>query len=148
RCCAMPALANRPKPLAAALARNSLPRSCVANRRPHWPMLAGSAWQKHCSKHWRNQTMTTDPKADPIAALEDVLRMERNALLNGDLDQIPMIVERKQQVFETLEGADRARLAGLMQLAEDNQQLVSAALKGIRAAQLRLSQIRNAASSL
>lgn len=92
--------------------------------------------------------MTTDPKADPIAALEDVLRMERNALLNGDLDQIPMIVERKQQVFETLEGADRARLAGLMQLAEDNQQLVSAALKGIRAAQLRLSQIRNAASSL
>lgn len=83
-----------------------------------------------------------------IESLERLLDVERFAIRAGAFDGLVEIASRKEVLIDTLGGVDAETLARLRKKAEGNQRLLSAALKGVRAAQRRLDMIRRASRSL
>lgn len=86
----------------------------------------------------------SDDQDTAIEELEGLLRIERQVLLQGAIAELGEMADRKQFLLQRLRGVETDRLAPLLRLAEENQRLIGAALRGIRAAQSRLSQIRRA----
>lgn len=88
---------------------------------------------------------------DTINALDDLLDAERRALLNGDLEEISRLMERKEALIDALnaqEATDRAELDSLNAKVERNQDLLNSALEGIRAVARRLAAMRRIRGSL
>lgn len=86
-----------------------------------------------------------------IDALDDVLETERSALLNGDLDAIGRLLERKESLIETLsvlEAGETASLERLTGKIKRNQELLDQALDGIRTVANRLAELRRVKNSL
>ncbi len=86
------------------------------------------------------------PSLDPITALWRLLKEERMALLSGDLPALPGLIARKERLLDDLRpgGApETAALDRLRKAAEDNQRLLEAALKGVRAARAHLETARS-----
>jgi flagellar biosynthesis/type III secretory pathway chaperone len=89
------------------------------------------------------------PARDPAAGLLALLADERRALLSGDLAALPDLVAAKERLVPLIEAGtgegaatDPARLSRLREAALANQDLLEAALRGVRAAQTRLAAAR------
>lgn len=82
-----------------------------------------------------------------IAELIDTLRLERDVIRSGDFSALPNLVARKDVAMELLKGTPARKLLAAQEMAQENQRLLGAALKGVRAAQARLDAIRQAAKS-
>lgn len=82
-----------------------------------------------------------NPRNTPAARLAEILERERRAILSGDFARLPQLIEAKETLASTpldLSGKDAA---ALQQMAQQNQRLLSAALRGVRSALGRLQQI-------
>ncbi|WP_116133251.1 flagellar biosynthesis protein FlgN [Tropicimonas sp. IMCC34043] len=82
---------------------------------------------------------------DMVKDLAALLERERTALIGGRLDDLGGLVAEKQEIIARLAPyADSAGLHGIRRLAHRNQLLLEAALRGVSAARLRLTEIRQA----
>ncbi len=82
--------------------------------------------------------------------LRELLDQEYDCLTCGRLDQLGMILNSKQKLFDDLRGARPAAdlLAEIRRKAERNQHLIEAAGRGIRAAIDRLEKLSKADTDL
>jgi len=86
-----------------------------------------------------------------IDRLDDLLEMERRALLAGDLEEIGALLERKEQLIDSinaLEIESDPDFAELRNKLVRNHELLDGALAGIRAVAARMVTIRRARQSL
>jgi flagellar biosynthesis/type III secretory pathway chaperone len=86
-----------------------------------------------------------------IDNLDELLDAERQALLEGNLDEISVLMKRKEaliDVLNTQEATDRAELKSLNSKVERNQELLNSALEGIRTVARRLAAMRRIRGSL
>ena len=89
--------------------------------------------------------MNTHEHQNDIAALDELLDAEREALLHGDLEVLGSIASSKENLITTLSVADGKSLEDIEQVSkklERNQLLIDGALEGIRAVTTRLANVR------
>lgn len=95
--------------------------------------------------------MTTERMSTLFAALDDLLEDERDALLNGRLESIAALHDRKSELIEELRHLDlkdQQKLSQLGQKLDRNRALLSSALDGIRAVIQRLADVRQVREGL
>ena len=80
--------------------------------------------------------------------LVDMLRLEREMIRSGDFGALNALAERKESLLRDLVGAPVTGLERIRAMAEENQRILNAALKGVRAAQRRWQMIRDASKAL
>jgi flagellar biosynthesis/type III secretory pathway chaperone len=88
---------------------------------------------------------------DTIDALDDLLDEERLALLDGNLDLIGRMFERKESLIDALNDYGKAEidaLSGLNTKVQRNQELLGSALEGIQSVADRLATLRRVKGSL
>ena len=89
--------------------------------------------------------------AEVIETLDELLDDERDALLEGNLDQVSRLVARKETLIERLAQVDRTDRGAILELNvkfERNQALLRSALEGIRSVTRRLAMLRRVRTSL
>lgn len=90
--------------------------------------------------------------AEPLLTqVRKLLDEERLALVGGQFANLPAIAARKLLLLQGLQGATGAELQELrgMRVAFDHQNLlIEAGLAGVRAAHVRLREIRSAATGI
>ncbi len=86
-----------------------------------------------------------DKTQEALDRLIDVLRLERDVIRGGDFEQLAGLADRKQAALADLAGVPARRLLRAQEMALENQRHLSAALKGVQAAQGRLQTILKAA---
>jgi hypothetical protein len=82
---------------------------------------------------------------DLIARLDEILTIERKALLSGDLARLESIVQEKEQLvgeLNTLEMAKTAASDDVNAKLKHNQALLEGAMQGIRNIAEKLAEIR------
>lgn len=88
-------------------------------------------------------------RGDAAGAIRAVLHRERRLLRSGDLDGLDGLLDEKERCLaRAAEIRDPETLRGLRSLAERNQALLKAAAEGLRAAGIRLAQLREGIGSL
>lgn len=82
---------------------------------------------------------------DIADALEDLIDKERAAILAGALDEMGRIAAEKERILEgrALSAPNQNTLDRLRRKAARNQQLLTAAIRGVRAVSSRLDVLRN-----
>lgn len=93
--------------------------------------------------------MANDPNT-LIRKLDDLLEIERAALLDGDLEKLGGIVEEKEALIDELNRAEFDDAEPLVPMNEKimrNQALLEQALSGIRSVAKKLSEMRQARKS-
>ncbi len=94
------------------------------------------------------------PVVDLLRRIEELLHVERHLIREGSFDQLAKLAVTKESLMQELGAHEKnaelthAPLARIRVMAERNQSLINAALKGIRAAQKRLEMIQRASSSM
>ncbi|WP_170362376.1 MULTISPECIES: flagellar biosynthesis protein FlgN [Ruegeria] len=89
--------------------------------------------------------MPTNSETDLIRSLEEVLDLERSALVDGDLDRLSHMAPEKEKLIgaiNELQVLDSAELIRLQQKVERNQALLNSAAEGIRAVASRMAELR------
>lgn len=89
--------------------------------------------------------MTNDTPQTLINRLDALLEDERRALLDGDLDAIASLMERKEALIDTLNAQDPGEqrdLEALQGKVDRNQALLDGALEGIRKVAGRMAAFR------
>lgn len=95
--------------------------------------------------------MTEDDLQSRIDALDDLLDAEREALLQGKLDEVSRLHVRKEQLIDDLSChafPDPDGIGDLRAKVERNQALLDSALEGVRSVARRLAAIRRVRRSL
>ncbi|WP_298841104.1 flagellar biosynthesis protein FlgN [uncultured Roseobacter sp.] len=95
--------------------------------------------------------MTDNEFTAVISELDDLLDAEKKALLEGDLEKVGRLLERKEVLIEqlsVLEAAEVAQLENLNTKVKRNQVLLDHALQGIRSVAQRLAALRQVRNSL
>lgn len=95
--------------------------------------------------------MKTDTAQGIINRLDELLELERDALLQGELDKIPAMLEEKESLIDALsdnEPDTKAELRELQIKVERNQALLDGALQGIRKVAARMAAFRRIRRSL
>ncbi len=85
-----------------------------------------------------------------IRKLDELLDVERQALLDGDLEALTGIVDEKEQLIDALnkaEFSDQESLSPVNEKVKRNQALLEQALSGIRTVARKLADIRQARKS-
>ncbi len=86
-----------------------------------------------------------------VEALSELLDVEREALLEGDLDRLARLLKSKEELIEELNGTPQSDLDAVQMLdgkVKRNQLLLNGALEGIRAVADRLAHLRQARGTL
>lgn len=95
--------------------------------------------------------MTLKSESDVISRLDSLLELEREALLNGDLEKISEQLEEKEELLDRLsefEVTPKDDLQELQIKVERNQLLLDGALQGIRKVAARMAAFRRIRRSL
>jgi len=93
----------------------------------------------------------TDITQDPLSELDALLDRERSALIDGDLQQLGELLEKKEALLEQIAGMEGPAAKGLESLqgkAIRNQALLDSALQGIRTVANRFATLRRIRKSL
>jgi flagellar biosynthesis/type III secretory pathway chaperone len=88
---------------------------------------------------------------DVIDTLDKILEQERDALMSGDLDAIPKLLEQKEALFDQLQDVrveERGHLEVLHSKVTRNQALLDSALRGIRSVSERMATLRRVRKTL
>lgn len=91
-----------------------------------------------------HDTPQTEPTG-PAAELHNLLDMEREALITGDLERLAELLTPKEALIEAMGDLPLAELTDLQALdikVRRNQLLFDSALEGIRAVSTRLASLR------
>lgn len=89
--------------------------------------------------------MPNKSEHDLIKSLEEVLDLERNALVTGDLDRLNHMAPEKEKLIgaiNDLEVIDSDELIGVQKKVDRNQALLNSAAEGIRAVAGRMAELR------
>ncbi|MBO9447662.1 flagellar export chaperone FlgN [Ruegeria sp. R14_0] len=89
--------------------------------------------------------MPTTPETSLVKSLEEVLDLERTALVEGDLDRLHHTAPEKEKLIgalNDLEVLDSDELIRLQKKVERNQALLNSAAEGIRAVADRMAELR------
>jgi len=89
--------------------------------------------------------MTHDTAQDIIDRMDQLLDEERRALLDGDLEAVGTLMERKGAMIDALNALDPGatnRAQSLKSKAQRNQALLDGALEGMRLVTGRLTALR------
>ena len=89
--------------------------------------------------------MTAEPSTTLIKSLEEILDLERTALVDGDLDRLTHMVPEKEKLIGAINDfqvRDSADLIRVQQKVERNQALLNSAADGIRAVAARMAELR------
>ena len=95
--------------------------------------------------------MTDNDFTAVIGELDDLLDAEKKALLEGDLEQVGRLLERKESLIDLLsqlEAGEMAQLENLNTKVKRNQALLDHALQGIKSVSQRLAALRRVRDSL
>ncbi|MCT4609256.1 MAG: flagellar protein FlgN [Pelagimonas sp.] len=89
-------------------------------------------------------------ETDVKQRLEDLLDQERQALLDGNFDQIEKLMEKKQELAEDLETQTlpQEALSPIKDGMRRNQELFDQALAGIRNVTARIDELRQLRRSM
>tara|TARA_R110002012_G_scaffold191317_1_gene359060 strand:- start:232 stop:615 length:384 start_codon:yes stop_codon:yes gene_type:complete len=88
---------------------------------------------------------------DTLVKLDDLLELEREALLAGNIDGVTRRLPEKERLMNSLEAfelTDESKLDPLKRKAERNQRLLESALEGLRAVTNRISALRRIRETL
>lgn len=88
---------------------------------------------------------------DTLVKLDDLLELEREALLAGNIDGVTRRLPEKERLMNSLEEfelTDESKLDPLKRKAERNQRLLESALEGLRAVTNRISALRRIRETL
>ncbi|WP_282095724.1 flagellar biosynthesis protein FlgN [Epibacterium ulvae] len=86
-----------------------------------------------------------------IDQLDDILELERTALVNGQLDQLETLLEEKDALISELNEMDSFKqdeLTSIHTKVTHNQALLESAMEGIRAVAARMQELRNVRKGL
>lgn len=89
--------------------------------------------------------------AKTLEALSDLLDAEREALLQGDLDQLAHLLASKEALIDEMNETPQSDLSAMQSLdgkVKRNQLLLDGAMEGIRAVAQRLAHLRQAKGAL
>ncbi|TKZ15461.1 hypothetical protein FAP39_17140 [Shimia litoralis] len=95
--------------------------------------------------------MKNDTAGTAIESLNALLEDERQALLKGDLNALPFLLERKEAILDTLNSetpSDPDRIKILGKKLRHNQVLLEGAMRGIRMVSERLEALKQLKQSL
>lgn len=95
--------------------------------------------------------MTHESNQKIIDRLDELLEIERMALLEGNLERIAGLVDEKESLIDALNALDASPQQGLSALQEKvtrNQALLDGALQGIRTVAARMAAFRRIRRSL
>ncbi len=95
--------------------------------------------------------MTTETAQDIINRLDELLELERAALLKGNLEEIPILLGEKESLIDALNAQapeQQNNLQDLQVKVERNQALLDSALQGIRKVAARMAAFRRIRRSL
>lgn len=95
--------------------------------------------------------MTTETTQEIADRLDELLELERAALLQGDLEKLPPLLEEKEQLIDGLNAHQPPEITVLEELqlkVERNQALLDGALQGIRKVAARMAAFRRIRRSL
>lgn len=98
--------------------------------------------------------MSEETEITLLDSLETLLEEERQALLKGDLEALPDLLERKESLFEDLEAQheemplEAEELEPLQHLFVRNQSLLESSQNGLRATTERMGTLRRVRTSL
>ncbi len=95
--------------------------------------------------------MTANNSAATPAELSDLLDLEREALLRGDLEKLSVLLVPKEALIEAMNATQQTDVSAMMLLeskVKRNQLLLGGALEGIRAVSLRMAQLREVKGAL
>lgn len=87
----------------------------------------------------------------PFEELDELLDTEKTALLNGNLDQVSRLFDRKSRLVDELNDVHPANsedFTNLRKKLERNQNLLRSAADGVRSVAHRLSAVRRVRDSL
>ncbi len=82
---------------------------------------------------------------DLIKSLEELLDLERSALVEGNLEQLDRMTPEKEKLIFEINGMqvrESLQLVQLQKKVERNQALLNSAAEGIRAVATRMSEMR------
>ncbi|WP_170563603.1 flagellar biosynthesis protein FlgN [Ruegeria atlantica] len=85
------------------------------------------------------------PETSLIKSLEEVLELERNALVRGELDRLHHTAPEKEKLIGAINDLDvfgSDELISLQKKVERNQELLNSAAEGIRAVANRMAELR------
>lgn len=85
-----------------------------------------------------------------VQALNKLLDQERKAILEGDYGRLEKLLAKKERLLQAAADTpgNRADLMALDAKAKRNAQLLTAAARGVKAAQHRLSALKSGAAAL
>jgi len=89
--------------------------------------------------------MPSKADTDLIKSLEEVLDLERTALVDGDLDRLNHMAPEKEKLIgaiNELRVFDSDELIRIQKKVERNQALLNSAAEGIRAVASRMAELR------
>ncbi|MEX0319854.1 MAG: flagellar biosynthesis protein FlgN [Ruegeria sp.] len=95
--------------------------------------------------------MTHDSSKDLITALEELLDLERSALIDGELDRLGNMMPEKEKLIEAINEQDDIEGRSLTRVHEKitrNQALLNSAMEGIRAVANRMAELRRVSQGL
>jgi len=93
----------------------------------------------------------TDKQNTLIHQLDDLLEIERAALLEGNFERLADLVDEKETLIDalnSLEFSEAMPMSDINQKVKRNQALLEQALQGIRSVAHRLSDLRQARKAL
>ncbi|MEP2717363.1 flagellar biosynthesis protein FlgN [Pseudophaeobacter sp.] len=86
-----------------------------------------------------------------IDELDDILDQERSALVRGELEQIEVLLARKESVIaqlNTIDTLEREALSQVQTKVSRNQELLNSAMDGIRSVATRMAELRRVKKGL
>lgn len=95
--------------------------------------------------------MTQQAAQDLIDELDTLLDQERQALIDGDLELLGRMLEKKQNLIENINKIDaleREHLIHVHDKVTRNQELLNSAMEGIRAVANRMADLRRVRQGL
>ncbi len=95
--------------------------------------------------------MSDEQIPQDLRALEELLDAERDALMQGDLEQLTNLLSAKEALIDALNAREQTDLDKLRDLdgkVRRNQMLLDSALEGIRSVARRMAALRRIRGSL
>lgn len=89
--------------------------------------------------------------SDILFALDELLDLEREALIEGNLEQLGSMAVEKEKLVDRINGSPeipRTKLAPVQVKVSRNQVLLQSALEGIRAVANRMAELRRVRKGL
>lgn len=89
--------------------------------------------------------MTRETPSELIAALDELLDLERTALVGGELERLGVLLPEKEKLIDRinmLDSVERDALAAVQTKVNRNQSLLNSAMEGIQAVANRMAEMR------